>query len=832
MSSWTGGLDPTQRAIVDAWLARAERGEAESAAEFVASHGFVGEVLRSVLAHLDTGGGAPAIHAPPIAERFVVQRLLGAGGMGTVHLAWDTRLEREVALKRMRPELLGIDEVRRRFEIEARAASTLSHPNLCPVHDVGEVDGVPFIVMPFVEGRTLADRIADARASEAPPVAAEVVDLLATLALAIDHAHEHGLVHRDLKPGNVIIRPDGSPVVLDFGLVHDESIEGLTRSGTQPGTREYMAPEQVQPRGRKVDRRTDVWALGVMLYECLTLHRPFRGDGEHELSTSILAARPPRPSRLGRRVPRDLEVVIGVALAPEPERRYQTARALAEDLQRFRRHEPIHARRASLGLRVRRFCRREPWAATTLGAIAVALVIVTVLFRSAETNLRRFDALSRITKLGDAARSAAGLVPAEPSMAPRLRAWLDDYGPPLLQMAGQIDRQIDELQATLPSDSDAQKASGTGFLLDALLEARPAMLAFGAPGGLHERMRARLWWAENVTRLSVDEHRAAWDEALRAIRDGDGVTVHAAYRGLQIAPQPGLVPLGPDPHSKLYEFYDLWTAERGAPIPTRDPQSGELRLDDRSGIVLVLVPSIATWLGAQRTDPAAPCYDKDYASDVEAEDTPRRVQLAPFLLGKHEVTQSQWTRHGDANPSRYAIGYVDSTSGETITGRNPAEQMSWTLADRWSRAAGLRLPTNDEWELACRAGASDPYSFGDDPRAIGRFGNVVDATALRWEPEWRSMAAKEQDGVMPNDDGHLLHAPVGSFAPNAFGLRDMHGNVGEWTAQGQDDSNRFVRGGMFDQRVEWARCWRRVPLNVATSHPAVGLRVARDLVPR
>ncbi|MFO1055206.1 MAG: bifunctional serine/threonine-protein kinase/formylglycine-generating enzyme family protein [Planctomycetota bacterium] len=833
MTSRPGGLDPEQRAIVDAWLARAERGEAESVADFVASHGFLDEVLHSVLARLDEGGGAATPDAPSSGSRFAVQRVLGAGGMGTVSLAWDTRLERLVALKRMRPELLDVAEVRRRFEIEARAASTLSHPNLCPVHDVGEVDGVPFIVMPFVEGRTLADQLAEARGTGTPPATAEVVDLLITLALAIDHAHERGLVHRDLKPGNVMIRPDGSPVVLDFGLVHDESVEGLTRSGMQPGTREYMAPEQVQPRGRRIDRRTDVWALGVILHECLTLQRPFGGDGEHELFQAILAAKLPRQHTRESRVPRDLEVVIATALAPEPERRYQTARALAEDLQRFRRHEPILARRASLGLRMLRFCRREPWAATTLAAVAVALVIVAILFRSADTNLRRFDALSRITKLGEATRSAAELVPAEPAMAPRLRAWLEEFGPSLLQMAAQLDAQIDELQAALPTEPEARKASGSSFLLEELRKARPALIAFAAPGGIHEGMRERLWWAENVTRLSVDEHRAEWDEAIRAIRDADASTVHAAYHGLLIAPQPGLVPLGPDPHSKLYEFYDLWTAERGAPIPTRDPQSGELQLDERAGIVFVLIPSIATWLGAQRSDPAAPCYDPAYDSRDPTEDTPRQVQLPPFLIGKHEVTQSQWGRHGDANPSLYATGFTDPDAHEVITGRNPVEHMSWTDADRWARTVGAKLPTNDQWEVACRAGGDHVFSFGDTPNAIARFANVIDATALRFEPSWAKDVVKDEGGVMPIDDHHLLHARVGSYQPNAFGLYDMHGNVGEWTAEGQPErENRYVRGGMFSQSVAIARCWYRIPLNLATSDPGTGLRAIRELPSR
>lgn len=846
MADGRSSLDPSQLAAIREYRERSRAGRGESVAEFLQSHGFLEDVMRSVLHRLEADEQLAESGSPPERERFELKELLGSGGMGTVHLAWDRTLQRLVALKQIRAELLALPEARRRFELEARAASALSHPNLCAVFDVGEQDGIPFIVMPYVEGRPLDALIAGARDRGERGLGRDgqsglgtseqrgtfrVVELVEMIARAIHHAHERGLVHRDLKPGNVIVRADGEPVVLDFGLVHQDDAPAMTRSGLQPGTREYMAPEQVQPRGRVVDRRTDVWSLGVILFECLTLERPFRGDSEHELFQSILAARPRSMRAIDKRIPRDLDVVVATALAPEPERRYQTALELAEDLRRVRSFQPIHARRAGIPLRVLRWCRREPWAAATLGIVLVALVVVALLFRDSTTNLKRFDLLSNVSRLQRATEAAATLLPAHPRIAGGLAGWLSDYGDPLERFAAGLDEEIERLARAVPVDPAARAASGAAFLHDAMLDARQRLAKFCAPDGLLEQMRARLAWAESVQRRSIDEYSELWDATCRAIHDPDGERVSSAYRGFELAPQLGLVPLGPDPQSRLMEFYDLRSADPTLPIPSRDPSSGALQLEEHAGIVFVLVPATKGWIGGQKDEPAKPCFDPAFDDAVSAGNTAREVELGAFLLGKHEVTQFQWVRLGGVNRSGCRAG--GTLDGVVFTGRNPVEMVSWVDGDRLLASVGLRLPLSDEWELACRAGRTTIWSFGDRMEDIASHANVVDVSMVRVAPDLNSPEDRAAGRLPAWDDGHAEHAAAGTFRPNDWGLLDMHGNVMEWCADGPpNDETRYLRGGSYQFLARHSSCWRRIPVGRAERQPYVGLRATRSVEPR
>jgi tetratricopeptide (TPR) repeat protein len=304
-------------------------------------------------------------------------RALGRGGQGEVWLAEDSRLGRRVALKLLRGFAAAPPDALRRFQREAEIASRLDHPGICAVYETGIWDGLPYIAMRYVEGETLALRIAAAR-DAGPPARAEIegtVRLFEAAARAVHAAHEAGVIHRDLKPGNVVVTPSGDPVILDFGLARSEEgdASALTRTGDVFGTPHYMAPEQLQRDGTVVDRRTDVYALGVSLYETLTRRRPFEAPTREALAREILTSEPPDPRRAGIPIPRDLSVVLETALAKEPDRRYQTALDLAEELRRVRVHEPIRARRTGPLLRLGRWARRRP-----AQAVAVALVLALV----------------------------------------------------------------------------------------------------------------------------------------------------------------------------------------------------------------------------------------------------------------------------------------------------------------------------------------------------------------------------------------------------------------------------------------------------------------------
>lgn len=266
--------------------------------------------------------------------RYRIQDCLGRGGMGAVFRAHDTQLDRTVALKV--PFLVGDDAgTRERFYREARAAAALHHANICPVYDVGELYGVPYLTMAFVEGRSLAKAL-EAGQPFSPQQAALLVR---KLALAMQEAHARGVIHRDLKPSNVILRPDGEPVVMDFGLARrgeDHQTDGLTRQGDVIGTIEYMSPEQFEGDNAAVGPASDVYALGVVLYEMLTGRRPYEGSTAGKVA-SILLKPPPRPSELRPGLPAQLEEVCLKAMAKQPAERYPTMAQLAAALTAYLR---------------------------------------------------------------------------------------------------------------------------------------------------------------------------------------------------------------------------------------------------------------------------------------------------------------------------------------------------------------------------------------------------------------------------------------------------------------------------------------------------------------
>jgi eukaryotic-like serine/threonine-protein kinase len=268
-------------------------------------------------------------------SRYEIQREVAQGGMAEVYLARDQLLNRPVALKALFPEYAREPSFVERFRREAQAAANLNHPNIVAIYDWGQESGTYFIVMEYVEGRSLRDLVR----SESPLDPNQAAEITAEIASALAFAHRNGVVHRDVKPGNVLLTRSGNVKVTDFGIARAGASDGLTQTGSVMGTATYFSPEQAQ--GLPVDGRSDVYSLGVVLYEMVTGGAPFTGDSPVAVAYKHVREDPVAPSQRNADVPHDLEQIITTALAKSADQRYQTADDLRADLLRFRRGRPL-----------------------------------------------------------------------------------------------------------------------------------------------------------------------------------------------------------------------------------------------------------------------------------------------------------------------------------------------------------------------------------------------------------------------------------------------------------------------------------------------------------
>ena len=318
-------------------------------------------------------------------SNYRVLRKLGGGGMGVVYEAIDINLNRRVALKFL-PESLQKDaKALERFEQEARAASLLSHPNICAIHEIEEHNGQPFLVMELLEGEDLKQRL-----KKGPLAPEEVLSVAAQIADALETAHAKGIVHRDMKPANIFLSPEGQARLLDFGLARlapqraatetsdDAEYESLTSTGELPGTAAYMSPEQV--RGEDLDPRTDIFSFGAVLYEMATGKKPFVGRNVAMIAYAILNHKPESPRRMNPALPLGLESIVGKALEKRREKRYQNAGELRDDLRFLQREQESSAVTAAwnkplhLPVTTKTFRRRGPLAWWQTVALIVAVL--------------------------------------------------------------------------------------------------------------------------------------------------------------------------------------------------------------------------------------------------------------------------------------------------------------------------------------------------------------------------------------------------------------------------------------------------------------------------
>ena len=336
--------------------------------ELLARHPELRDLLEPMLG---VGGGtAGEVEAESeVLGDFRLVRELGRGGMGIVYEAWQRSLDRPVALKVLAPALMASPSAVARSRREAAAVGKLRHPGIVEVHGFGSSGERHWFAMGLVDGEPLT------RCFDRFRTPAAAVALLAQVLDALHHAHGQGLVHRDVKPGNVMVAADGTAVLTDFGLAHDAELPSVTTDGSFLGTLDYASPEQVQ--GGTVDVRSDLWSVGVMLYELLAGQRPFARTTATATMKAILTEEPPSLRRANPLVPVDLAAIVDAALRKEPARRYPTAAALLADLRAFQSGGLVSARAPGLAERALRWARREPWRATTLLVVALGAPLLS-----------------------------------------------------------------------------------------------------------------------------------------------------------------------------------------------------------------------------------------------------------------------------------------------------------------------------------------------------------------------------------------------------------------------------------------------------------------------
>lgn len=871
-------------------------------------------------------------------QRFGVYELmheLGRGGQGVVYLALDTRLARKVALKilnRADITLAGDGSSSgpvARLKREAEVVSKLDHPGICVVYEMGAEGGRPFIAMRHVEGETLARKIvaareagrallvsdsssADAHDASSSTSAAQRRNVMRSLQLvehiarALHVAHQARVVHRDVKPANVMITPAGQPVILDFGLARDEENDGptLTATGDMVGSPAYMSPEQIDSRRGTVDARTDVYSLGVVLYECLTLRRPFESPTREGLYRAILEEPAADPRSVQSAISRDLAVVLATALERDRARRYQTPLDFAEDLRRVREQEPILARPAGPLLRWRRWVQRNRGFASAASAAIVILIggiVVSTRFalhaieqslradKQADQAMRSATAahqqellatrrandvlsLSASKDLVDLIARADRLWPAHPDMIDAYQAWLADArelidgcspDPERGRMAraslDQHKAKLAELRArALPRSDEArhseslshehdpsperelefadvddawwhQQLSSLVANLEAFADPSRGLMGdnIGSPHGWG--MTKRYEFATTIREASIDGLDAArrWVHAIAAIEAAP------SYAGLELAPQLGLVPIGADHDSGLWEFAHLQSGD-----PAVRGADGRLLITEATGLVFVLIPAVSFWMGAQREDPNGRNYDPQA---LPTESPVHEVSLSAFFLSKYEMTQGQWYRIAGSNPS--GCGPTSTFNGLHLCDlTHPVEQVSWTDCVKLMDRMGLTLPTEAQWECGCRGGRKTAWWTGETRETLRGKVNLADQTAKKAGALWVDI-----DDWPDLEDGWMLHALVGSLPANPYGLHEVHGNVWEWCRDGfapylserqtdpltssPDIGDRVVRGGTFGASAYYARSAFRGNFAPNFQISNLGLRPTRAMTP-
>lgn len=808
----------TPESLFGEWLERGERGSAEPLEDWLRAHPEHADELRRMHAAWRTAedllAGLTGLETAldelerPVPDRNQAQALLqGLPVEGTryrkleclartaqaeVWRVQDSMLQREVAWKTVKSTLRLDPATLRRFLQEARLVAQLSHPNIVGVHDLGvDQEGSPWFTMPLVSGGTLEQWLQEHESRAAPVAHAHLpraIAILAEVTEAIAYAHEHQVLHRDLKPQNIVVGARGQVVVLDWGLAQGLS-SGLdemskARNGALLGTPAYMAPEQAYGRQEQVDARTDVYALGAILYRVLSGHAPYEGTPTAGILEQVRAG-PPTPlggAHAGHQMPSPAELisVCQRAMQRSAANRYASASDLLMDLRAWLEGRVVSAHEQGFAPHLAKWVRRNRLVSGLLASFVVLALLAVV-----GTFAWRAKAAAEILSLSDTvqarelrAQAEALFWPAQVEQLPQIEAWQARCRW-LLTRAAQHEGQLAALEALPVRDEqqDFRHELLTGLVADLAALQDPlgraslaaSMRAQGQVAELQAlQSQAGALWQATLARLAISpryqNHATTWTEATKA----------------------RLWPLGLDPVSGLEEFALLGS---GA-LPARN-DAGRLTSTDEAALVFVLIPGGASHFGT--------LYGRGPGADPDAsmEEWPRReVHLTAYLLAKCEMTQAQWSALYGTEPSQH-VG----------SPRLPVDSVSWLELKVLLPRAGLRLPTELEWEHAARGRTQTRWWTGAEPGAL------VGAANLR-------------------GSGVEVPLPVATLRANAFGLHDVLGNLAEWVqplAMPGTPERPVVRGGHYGSSAMQARMTARASVDTRFADRQTGVRPAMNL---
>ena len=809
----------------------------------------------------DEGGDSrlPWTSLPAMFGRYRVESLLGRGAMGAVYRAHDTQLDRPVALKLSHlPENI-VFELRERMLQEARAAAALSNTNICRVYDVGEIGGTRFIAMELIEGRPLADYI---RSGRLMPIKTAVA-IIRKLALALKAAHDKGVVHRDLKPTNVIINADHEPILMDFGLAQRPVATGeerLTKEGMLIGSPAYMSPEQARADGTSIGPASDIYSLGVVFYELLTGQLPFTGSVMTILA-KVLSEVPPTPQSIRPEIDRDLSDVCRKMLAKLPQERFVSMEEVAECLQRWLKS--VAKTSQNTASKTESSAKSGAPSRPTPNQAKSSIISKPESVGNATVRGNQDDFDGYRKWLGITSKSRP------PSHYELLKISLDEDDDDVIKAAAEQRRHYVESQRGQGYDDSVAEIVYRIHEAEITLLNSEMRREYDRQLGLFEKRRKNRQvdpFAPVPRIKSRPGPTVGEDNGIVKTFAGIVAVLCIAFAGMAIfafkvlpwskQPQNGdyaanqspLRTAQPVANEIQPNAKELEKKEEAVPAKATDPKSVDdtqlfkgkppAYVGSTTGEARGLIPGIMfRWCPPGSFTIGSP--NSELEQDNKRRDDEDQVPVtlsSGFWLAETETTQNQWRKVMGTSPWQgkehvnegddCAASYISHNEAVTFLEKlTSQERLANRCPDGWKYA----LPSEAQWEHACRAGTQTKYSFGDSESDGSQYGLWLNQHA--W---W--------GGIFGDGNANTERFPhrVGQKKPNAWGLRDMHGNVSEWCSDwygkklfaGTDPvgassgTGRVRRGGGWSSGASGCRSARRGNDKPENGFDYLGFRIA------